>query len=479
MRNFSWGSCMGAIRSYRFLPSHSYTRILQQISSGFEELDDGLDGVAGIMEGCFELSGRPLMMEVSMRQTRRRSSRLLKSTDELTVAIVDPFGKHTGHHYYVDALARSLCAQGARVLVYVTELTGVSGAEPYEAFVSFGELYGPEPALLRGLRYLWGMIKAMCLARLGGAQVVSLHIFHFDIRDVIAVWLPRFLGMKPVLTLHDIESFGRNVNRLFRWLTLAGGSGYVLHNRHCLAAFMKAERGIDKPVVVVSHGNYCGRFADVPSREQARRKLGLAAERPILLFFGNSRPEKGLDLLIEACGKLQRETKWQLVIAGKMKPPQLAYYSSLARAQVSEGRIRIDAKHVSDEDAVRYYRAADIVVVPYRMIYESGVTIMAMSLGRAVLVSNLPPLVDSIASGKAGMIFESGDANSLATALERALKHRCELDEIGIFGYNYVCQERDWGKIGDVTYTFMKGIETGRHGGEDKGLDALHALPPE
>jgi len=128
----------------------------------------------------------------------------------------------------------------------------------------------------------------------------------------------------------------------------------------------------------------------------------------------------------------------------------------LVRAHDPRGRIRVDAKHVSDEETLAYYRAADLVVVPYRSIYESGVTIMAMSLGRAVLVSNLPPLVDSIARGKAGLIFASNDADSLATALRDALKRRDELDEIGSFGQIYVRHARDWMEIGEHMLAFMQ-----------------------
>ena len=376
----------------------------------------------------------------------------------LTVVIIDPFGKHSGHHYYVGALATALCAHGARVLVHVTEQTGVTGVEPYEATVSFGQLYGPEPAWKRGIRYVRGMIRAMISARKRGAQVVNLHIFNFDLRDAFAAWLARLLGMKAVLTLHDVENFGKQSHRLMRRLTLAGGNGYILHNAYSYSSFQNTKCDQHKPVAVLPHGHYCNSFASVPSRKQARCDLGLPLDTPIFLFFGNSRHEKGLDLLIEACGNLSAQEDWLLLIAGKMKPHLYAYYSALAQCNDPGGHMRIDAKHISDEETAAYYRAADLVVVPYRSIYESGVTIMAMSLGRALLVSDLPPLVDSIAGGQAGLIFASEDRVALTAALENALDRRAELDHIGECGYRHVRDVRDWGKIGASTLDFLQKI---------------------
>ncbi|MDR3410853.1 MAG: glycosyltransferase family 4 protein [Formivibrio sp.] len=383
------------------------------------------------------------------------------STPPMAVAIVDPLGKHGGLHYYVEALANALANQGVRVLVYVTELTGVSGQEKYEPVVSFGQLYGPESALVRGWRFARGIVKAMLSARLNRAQMVNLHIFNFDARDAASVWLARLLGMKTLLTIHDVERYGTKGHRLLRRLTLAGASGYILHSQFCLEAFLTVEGKINKPVAIIPHGHYGKSFAHVPTRAEARGLLRMPEEPCTFLFFGNSRLEKGLDLLIEACGRLRRRNDWRLIIAGKMKPEQQAYYAAIVQAHDPNGFIRMDARFVPDEEAVAYYRAADLVVVPYRVCYESGVTIMAMTLGVAVLVSDLSPLVETIAQGRAGITFVSDNVDSLAAALVHAIEHRDQLDMIGTLGQKHVECERDWEKIGAATLQFLQQIVAG------------------
>ncbi|MDR3413056.1 MAG: glycosyltransferase family 4 protein [Formivibrio sp.] len=386
------------------------------------------------------------------------------SMPPMTVAIVDPLGKHGGFHYYVEALANALAAQGTRVLVYVTELTGVSGQEKYEPVVSFAHLYGPESTLVRGWRFAQGLVKAMFSARLNRALVVSLHIFNFDARDAASVWLARLLGMKTMLTIHDVERYGKKGHRLSRCLTLAGASGYILHSQFCLDALLSVEGKINKPVAIIPHGHYGKSFAHIPTRAEARSFLRLPEEPCTFLFFGNSRLEKGLDLLIKACGRLRGRDDWRLIIAGKMKPDQQAYYAGLVQAHDPNGFIGMDARFVPDEEAVAYYRAADLVVIPYRICYESGVTIMAMTLGVAVLVSDLPPLVETIAKGQAGLTFASDNVDSLAAALEHAIEQRPQLDMIGAIGQKHVESERDWEKIGAATQQFLQQIVAGVRG---------------
>jgi glycosyltransferase involved in cell wall biosynthesis len=168
----------------------------------------------------------------------------------------------------------------------------------------------------------------------------------------------------------------------------------------------------------------------------------------MFLFFGNPREEKGLDLLISALSTLKTVPGWRLVIAGKMRPAQLqSVEASITREGLVE-QVRIDARHVPDDETVAYYRASDLVVVPYRAVYESGVTIMAMSLQRAVLVSDLEPLVEKIKPGKTGLVCRRNDVESLAASLREAVERRSELDDLGAKGYQDVLSSRGWSLIG-------------------------------
>ena len=54
-----------------------------------------------------------------------------------------------------------------------------------------------------------------------------------------------------------------------------------------------------KPCKLVQHPLYDS-FGEIISKEEARKKLGIASGEPVVLFFGFIRKYKGLDLLFEA-----------------------------------------------------------------------------------------------------------------------------------------------------------------------------------
>jgi glycosyltransferase involved in cell wall biosynthesis len=100
---------------------------------------------------------------------------------------------------------------------------------------------------------------------------------------------------------------------------------------------------------------------------------------------------------------------------------------------------------------VHYYASADLVVLPYKRIYQSGVLMMSMSYERAVLVSDLPPLTEVVQDMKTGFVFESENSKSLSEKLNQILSDANKLEEVRIKGFNYIKSKYDWLEIGKET----------------------------
>jgi glycosyltransferase involved in cell wall biosynthesis len=302
------------------------------------------------------------------------------------------------------------------------------------------------------MRFLRGLFAAIKLARRAGCRIVHINCFHCSITEQLMALFTRAAGMRLVITLHDIESFGNVGSTRGRWLLLKMAAAVIVLNgfsRDRLAAVMG--HGGGPPVFVIPSGHYNGSFPPFGGRLRARANLSLPTDKTVFLFFGNSRMEKGLDLLLRAMGPLRDDNRVLLLVAGKMKPDQEKFYRGIIDAEKIGARVQMAVGHVSDEDVPSYYGAADLVVVPYRRIYDSAVTLMAMSLGRAVLASNLPPLVEVTANGAFGLLFPSEDVEYLTRMLRWATDHREVLDELGSKAKDYIVQERSWTRIGEQT----------------------------
>ena len=77
------------------------------------------------------------------------------------------------------------------------------------------------------------------------------------------------------------------------------------------------------------------------------------------------------------------------------------------------------AEYIPDEETELYFKAADVLVLPYRHIYQSGVLFLGYSFGLPVLAADVGTLKDEIIEGKTGFVFRPEDPVDLASAIER------------------------------------------------------------
>ncbi len=365
------------------------------------------------------------------------------------VAIVDPLGSHGGLHYYVDSQARALCEQGFRTIVFTPPVDGI-GQAPYVAVDSFVGVYGPASKLHRGLLLSFGLLRAAFHARRSGVSTCLFHIFKADVFDLWGVLACRMFAMRPVCIVHDIERIDRDrPSRMLRAI-VAMSTRLVVHNAFSRDALLGAVGNIPAKVSVVPHGNYVSQFPDPPGKDAARRRLGLPSDRLILLFFGNPRPTKGLHILLSAMQHYSMRRDLLLLIAGKMKSDtEDEHRTVIARSDMTD-LVRMDVGHVADEDVAYYYRAADLAILPYLAVYESGVALMSMSLGCPVLASNLEPFVELTDGGTHGLLFESGNVADLAEHLGRILADPSSLGHLGESAARFVRTHRSWRRSGEL-----------------------------
>lgn len=144
------------------------------------------------------------------------------------------------------------------------------------------------------------------------------------------------------------------------------------------------------PGFVIRHGHYRGDYPDHVSREEARRQLGIDADIPVLLFFGRIRSYKNVPQLIRSFQGL--ETRAQLVIAGKPNTPSLD--EDIEAAMADDPRVMYVPSLIPDSEVQLYFRAADVVVLPFAEILNSGSAMLALSFDVPVIVPRMGSLIE-------------------------------------------------------------------------------------
>jgi glycosyltransferase involved in cell wall biosynthesis len=158
-----------------------------------------------------------------------------------------------------------------------------------------------------------------------------------------------------------------------------------------------------------------GRF----DRASARAWLGLGADEEVALCFGYVRRYKGLDTLLRAWPAVRAcRPRATVVVAGEAYE-DTAPYEALARAAGGEPAVRLRLRYAPDEEVEALFKAADVVVLPYRSATQSGVTHVAYALGVPVITTDVGGLAETVRPGVTGLVCPPEDPAALADSVAR------------------------------------------------------------
>ncbi len=169
------------------------------------------------------------------------------------------------------------------------------------------------------------------------------------------------------------------------------------------------------PYTVIQHPLY-SHFGERIPREKAEKKLGLAPGKKNILFFGLIRHYKGLDILLEAFGKLSED--YQLIIAGEPYG-SFSPYSDIISRLPGKGRIFMNLKYIRDSEVTDYFSAADIAVLPYRSATQSGISSVSYHFEVPMIVTDVGGLKETIGDRGTGIVAKECTPDAIREEIER------------------------------------------------------------
>jgi D-inositol-3-phosphate glycosyltransferase len=164
--------------------------------------------------------------------------------------------------------------------------------------------------------------------------------------------------------------------------------------RHCGA--------LPNQVEVIPCGVDLGRF--VPhDRQEARMRLGLKADQPMLLFVGRLDPFKGPDVFLKAAAMMRK--KAQLVVVGGniASDPELEKLRELARELGLHRRVHFLGAR-PQEELPMIYSAADVTVVPSYHESFGMAAVESLACGTPVVATRAGGLMTIVWPGQTGYL---------------------------------------------------------------------------
>lgn len=306
-----------------------------------------------------------------------------------------------------------------------------------------------------------------------GARARIMHIlwnnkFEFFDRTLLMLYY-KVLGKKIVLTAHNVNQGARDATETpldrFSLRIQYQLANHIFVHTDKMKRELVEEFGVAQAAVsVIPYGinNAAPNTALTP--DDAKRRLGIRPCEKTILFFGNIAPYKGLEYLVSAFEQIIAQGgEYRLIVAGRAKKGCEKYVDGIRQSLNRRGTrertiVRID--FIPDDEMEFYFKAADVSVLPYTHIFQSGVLFLAYSFGLPVIAADVGSLREDILEGETGFLFRPADPNDLAQTIEkhfasdlyRGLAWRRQ--EIR----DYANELHSWAGIGEMTRNVYAGL---------------------
>lgn len=273
-------------------------------------------------------------------------------------------------------------------------------------------------------------------------------------RIPVDLWFLRFCkrrGAKLVLTVHDLlpHDTGEHFKQLYRNL-YAEMDLLICHSTHVqnrLASEFEVPRS---KISVIPHGPF---FYDLPARSETSTPnfLGVQPGQGMVLWQGILFPYKGVDLLLAAWREVEiRTDALDLVILGTGDPVLLESLQRQAR-ELGLQRVHFEFRFCTAEELVAAYRTAAVVVYPYRAITTSGALATGLSLGKAIVASDLPVFRELLTDEENALLVDPHSPEQLAKAVIRVATGSELRGKLSAAVREMRFGEQSWGDIANAT----------------------------
>jgi D-inositol-3-phosphate glycosyltransferase len=238
----------------------------------------------------------------------------------------------------------------------------------------------------------------------------------------------KVLGKKVALTAHNVNQARRDLkdswlNRTTLKIQYRLCDHIFVHTQKMKAELCREFDVVENAISVIPYP-IDNAFPDTGlTPVEAKRRLGLGDDEKAILFFGRVRPYKGIEYLLDAFRLLLAHgtSNYRLIIAGEPKKGSEEYLHEIqecVKRDFDAGQIILRIQFIPDDEVELYLKGADVLVLPYKEIFQSGVLFLAYSFGLPVIATDVGSFREDIVEGRTGFVCKPGEPDELAKAIE-------------------------------------------------------------
>jgi D-inositol-3-phosphate glycosyltransferase len=369
--------------------------------------------------------------------------------------------------HYVYGLTTALLSKG----IYV-DLIGNDEVDspdfhgmPKLNFLNFGGAPKLTDGLVRKMfrivRYYARLVSYTILTKEKLFHILWNFKFEYFDRTLLMLYF-KLLGKKIVFTAHNVNAGKRDandslLNRLTLRIQYRLADHIFVHTTQMKRELLEDFEVRECAVTVIPYGinNSVANTKLTPT--EAKRHLGIKDGERTILFFGKIGPYKGLEHLIAAFQMIvSRNAEFRLLIVGKPRGGSEKYVNeirdSASRDAIHE-RVIQRIEYIPDHEVELYFKAADVLVLPYTYIFQSGVLFLGYSFGLPVIATDVGSLRDDVIEGETGSLCNPSDPDDLAKSIEAYFESDLftNLSRRRQHIRDYAHGRHSWDKVGELT----------------------------
>jgi len=225
--------------------------------------------------------------------------------------------------------------------------------------------------------------------------------------------IAKMRGKRIIMTIHNVKPHEKSFLKNFLNNSVINlADEYIVHNEDNKEKFVQYAKG--KKIYVTAIGLDIKKTIN---QKEARKKLNIPLNSKVLLFFGNIRDYKGIDVLLESFKELSSKNKdLILVVAGQC-------WEKSIKEKLKQNNIIYSGGFISSEDVTNYFSACDLAVYPYKYFDASSAAgADAISYGKPLVITNVGGLPELVKDKN--IIAKPSDADSLTKAIIYSLNNK-------------------------------------------------------
>ena len=283
----------------------------------------------------------------------------------------------------------------------------------------------------RILVYYWKLIKYSVSTDSKIFHILWLNKFVYLDRTLLNLYY-KLIGKKLVFTAHNINDRARDgrdniLNKFTLKFLYFIVDAIIVHTSKMKQELLENFNVDQKKVTIVPFGLNFYILKSELSCLGAKDKLKLPKACKTLLFFGRIVPYKGLDLLVFALKELKKDIDYdlKLIIAGKVDRSADQYWENTQKIIEEHNlshMIFARTEFIPDNEIEIYFKAADVLILPYKYIYQSGPLFIAYYFGLPVIATDVGSFKDNIVDGETGLINQPDNPLDLSNKISDYFK---------------------------------------------------------